>query len=396
MSSDKQTSSCIELSEIRKLDQLLTQCETSSCEHICRDCCAKLGSLEDITDHQDEEEAVEDLDCDAFVVSGRIKDDVDNGGEGETETRQDELGESQCADKIECDLIGTDRAATDKMLLVRLDNEGEDEGEGKGENEEEEGDDDEDDGAPLNLSEEVEKFCLKFEERDGAMEVPRRPRLFRNETLVTDNGTQCMEPLTCDRRLNHLTVNKATIWICDNCERRNRRSDQQRRHHGGGHKKHSLTINEKPTKLLRLQHKCSSENCLKHQSKTAAVRDSGGAIVQPQHHPHQFMSSLRQKPLPELRKSSPSCETTSGGKAVVVVPPKPPKSSPQMMSRRISCRIPDDLEAGAREALLGSRFGSLHEKKLPEPVETVCEFDYPWRGWRRRLSKVCFLLYDSS
>lgn len=40
----------IELSDIRKLDILLTQCESSSCENICIDCCAKLGSMEDDDD----------------------------------------------------------------------------------------------------------------------------------------------------------------------------------------------------------------------------------------------------------------------------------------------------------------------------------------------------------
>lgn len=46
------TNSCIELSDIRKLDILLTQCESSSYENICNDCCAKLGSLEDDDDRQ--------------------------------------------------------------------------------------------------------------------------------------------------------------------------------------------------------------------------------------------------------------------------------------------------------------------------------------------------------
>lgn len=44
------TNSSIELSDIRKLDILLTQCESSSCENICIDCCAKLGSVEDDDD----------------------------------------------------------------------------------------------------------------------------------------------------------------------------------------------------------------------------------------------------------------------------------------------------------------------------------------------------------
>lgn len=48
------TNSSIELSDIRKLDILLTQCETSSCENICNDCCAKLGSsLDDDDDAKD-------------------------------------------------------------------------------------------------------------------------------------------------------------------------------------------------------------------------------------------------------------------------------------------------------------------------------------------------------
>lgn len=47
------TNSSIELSDIRKLDILLTQCESSSCENICIDCCAKLGSVEDDVDVAD-------------------------------------------------------------------------------------------------------------------------------------------------------------------------------------------------------------------------------------------------------------------------------------------------------------------------------------------------------
>lgn len=47
------TNSSIELSDIRKLDILLTQCESSSCENICIDCCAKLGSVEDDDDDGD-------------------------------------------------------------------------------------------------------------------------------------------------------------------------------------------------------------------------------------------------------------------------------------------------------------------------------------------------------
>lgn len=48
-----QTNSYIELTEIRKLDNLLTQCESKSCENICIDCCANLGSLENVLKYSD-------------------------------------------------------------------------------------------------------------------------------------------------------------------------------------------------------------------------------------------------------------------------------------------------------------------------------------------------------
>lgn len=48
-----QTNSYIELTEIRKLDNLLTQCESKSCENICIDCCANIGSLENVLKYSD-------------------------------------------------------------------------------------------------------------------------------------------------------------------------------------------------------------------------------------------------------------------------------------------------------------------------------------------------------
>lgn len=55
--------SSIELLEIRKLDILLTQCETSSCENICQDCCEILGSIEtmlpaNVSNQSDPEEII--------------------------------------------------------------------------------------------------------------------------------------------------------------------------------------------------------------------------------------------------------------------------------------------------------------------------------------------------
>lgn len=328
--SDKQTSSCIDLSEIRKLDQLLTQCETSSCEHICRDCCAKLGSLEDITDQQ-VEEGVEELlvldDSDAAIL-----DDEDSDGVKSTEIVQEEQLENQDG----CRMITDRRHGESENILVYLTS------------------DCSGHYDAVNPSESVGEFDDDYDEVQVVVPLPRE-RLCRTETAP--DSTHCMEPLPCARDLNRLTLNKTSLWICENCERINRRSRQV-----GSTKKHSLTINEKPIKLVRLEHKCSSENCLKHHQKG-------------QPHQHHASSSLR-KSLAEQHQRRLSSETVAGSdfrkKTVSTT-----KLSTQMMARRISCRIPDDLEAGAKEALLGSRFGSLHDKKLPEPVETVCENDYP-------------------
>lgn len=337
---DKQMSSCIELSEIRKLDQLLTQCETSSCEHICRDCCAKLGSLEDITDHQDDEVVVAVLGDSAEPChsDGGGEDDDAREGVARIETHTDTEDMEQRIDRGggdgSGDVLIRDQGPPDKIRMRLLTNESAPRDMGNWEDEH---------GMALNVPGGGDR-----EEMEAITDLPPpiRGRLCRADTDAT---TLCMEPLTCDRRLNYLTVNKASMWICDNCEKRNRRSDQ-RRH--GGHKKHSLTISEKPPKMVRLEHKCSSENCLKHQQHNKG-RDCGS-------------SSLRQKPLAEQqRRSSPSSDTISGKGSVH----RQPKLSPQIMGRRISCKIPDDLEASAREALLGARISSLPEKKLPEPVD---------------------------
>lgn len=65
----ERTNSCIELSEIRTLDNLLTQCESSSCEYICKDCCEKLGSIENV-EHQTDNRTMTDDDSVVIACDG--------------------------------------------------------------------------------------------------------------------------------------------------------------------------------------------------------------------------------------------------------------------------------------------------------------------------------------
>lgn len=82
----ERTNSCIELSEIRTLDNLLTQCESSSCEYICKDCCEKLGSIENV-EHQTDNRTTDDdsvvIGCDGNNITvksdAQLSLDSDNG-----------------------------------------------------------------------------------------------------------------------------------------------------------------------------------------------------------------------------------------------------------------------------------------------------------------------------
>lgn len=83
----EQTNSCIELSEIRTLDNLLTQCESSSCEYICKDCCEKLGSIENVEHQTDNRTTTDDdsmvIGCDGHNMTvksdAQLSWDSDNG-----------------------------------------------------------------------------------------------------------------------------------------------------------------------------------------------------------------------------------------------------------------------------------------------------------------------------
>lgn len=83
----ERTNSCIELSEIRTLDNLLTQCESSSCEYICKDCCEKLGSIENVEHQTDNRTTTDDdsvvIGCDGNNMTvksdAQLSLDSDNG-----------------------------------------------------------------------------------------------------------------------------------------------------------------------------------------------------------------------------------------------------------------------------------------------------------------------------
>lgn len=336
MSEKLDDSFCIELSEIRKLDQILTQCETSSCENICRDCCAKLAtssSLDDVTDN------------DQVVALPSDNNYVPSAYNCSTEPRDDER-------PVNMGHRNNQVAIVETMEMSDAFGDG----------------DCEECGGGGSVAQELSSNTGKSDADCGCPDddegrSPQRPvqsnRLERTESepnkgcagLVDEFVTatsQCIEPKRCDKRLTHLTVNKPSVYFCANCEKKNKRFDMRKQ---AGSKKHSLTISDAKPMKMRLTHKYSSENCLKPEKQV-------------QHHSQVKHSKppLILGPLVDLSALRNASELSSAK-----VPGKL-----RATNRRISCKIPDELESGTREALLGSRFGSLHEKKLPEPVETVC------------------------
>lgn len=82
------TNSCIELSDIRKLDILLTQCESSSYENICNDCCAKLGSLEDDVDDDGDDRKHSSQDSGGSEIIGMPKSPPRNPSSGSGDAKE--------------------------------------------------------------------------------------------------------------------------------------------------------------------------------------------------------------------------------------------------------------------------------------------------------------------
>lgn len=332
---ENRTSSCIELSEIRKLDQLLTQCETSSCEHICRDCCAKLGSLEDITDHQDDEQILPPIyhneqPNNSNMLLLQLPPPPMSATAAAANLAQQSENHNNINNCEGCAANGIGNRGGGISKRGRGDVNGVCGGGGGGDDEE-------------------RLVILSEKAQQGASDSVIIPKCELNPPdshgFLNSGGSCFLElPLTHLgwSPLSTSTSHKSNIYsgIDNYCERQSRLEMKRQ-------KKHSLTIVEKPTKIC-LTHKYSSENCLKqqappslHEMDECSAKNSGEDNLQ--HH----------------------SSTGSGGKGRS-------KLSPQMLARRISCKVPDDLEPSAREALLGHRFGSLHEKKLPEPVETVC------------------------
>ncbi|XP_055686289.1 potassium voltage-gated channel unc-103 isoform X11 [Lutzomyia longipalpis] len=267
----------LRLTEIRRLDHLLTQCETSSCEHICRDCCEKLGSLEDCDQVEDE------------VASPDI---IQTPRRHLASPRLTPLGKCGCG-------------ASQSERKVRT--------------------------AKVHDKSTGDAVTCSDSENITTISNCRKRHLVRQHRHQSGD----VQP----KKLPNLTINRTTtVYVCDNCERApltQRKRSIFPRALNLGTKQRSLNEN---TVIAFSGKYSSSEQSLRETAIGVISAATGEELV----------------------------GTTARGK---------PKFSPQIMARRISTKVSEELAeiaaGGAKEALLGTRFGSFHEKKLPEPVETV-------------------------
>lgn len=270
------TSSFIELSEIRRLDQLLTQCETSSCEHICRDCCEKLGSLEDCDQVEEDE-----------VVSPDI-----------VQTPRRHLASPRLPTISKC-VCGA--SSTDKMPRIKASDKGT-----------------------------SDAVTCSDSENITTISNCRKRHLIRQHRHKSEDVT---------KKPPNLTVNRTTtVFVCDNCEKAPLTEGKRKK-----------SIFPRSLNIGTKQRSLNENNVIafsrKYSTSEQSLRETAIGVI------------------------SAAVEETSA-------PRGRPKFSPQVMARRISMKVTEELaeiatSSGAKEALLGSRFGSFHEKKLPEPVETV-------------------------
>ncbi|GAB0089901.1 hypothetical protein DMENIID0001_045260 [Sergentomyia squamirostris] len=270
----KLSTSFIELNEIRRLDHILTQCETSSCEHICRDCCEKLGSLEDCDPVEDDE-----------VPSSEV---VQPPQQQTSRPRVASPRLTPLITKCVCGAKPSEKKASTTDAVTCSDSEN------------------------ITTISNCRKRHLLRQNRHRSEDVPKKPP--------------------------NLTVNRAaTVFVCENCE------------------KVPLTDAKRKKSIFA--------RSVNHGAKQRSLNESNVIAFSRKYSSSEH--SLRETALGMITAMGDE----PGGKGR-------PKFSPQVISRRISTKVSEELaeiatSSTAKEALLGSRFGSFHEKKLPEPVETI-------------------------
>lgn len=324
------SNSYIELSEIRKLDNLLTQCESTSCENICMDCCAQLGSIDNIV-------STKSSSCSA-VISITNSDIACNAG-----MKNLAMSGGGDMEKLRCDnVMGKNN---------------------KSENDVRSG------GDEKQLEKNSCRFCDKDVRKNFAsarffsLDKERSEKLANNQvvdkggsenTLVTSRKLCSFKAFDEPIRVKKIKVDNVNDKNVpeENCESCN---DQSKKLRAPTQKKFSRGKSIKD-KAISLSSK-SSQNSFKDGGNKSNKRDGLDKEG------FTFRESLRSK------------------------------FSPQNLAKKITGKaLYDEFELMEKEVLFGERFDAFHhEIKIPEPVEAVCKFYCILHNCILSLSFVCVI-----
>lgn len=313
------SNSYIELSEIRKLDNLLTQCESTSCENICMDCCAQLGSIENIVSTKSSScSAVisitnSDIACNAGIRKStmpcgdvdmekfRFDDAIEKSNKSESDVRDDETEEQlqknccRICDKnlrtnfTSARFFSLDKERSANLVAKPI----------------------ADKGGSENTLQTARKLCT-FKEFDE----PVRDKANKVDSVNIKNETQntCDDCIDQSKKLLSANIFTAT---------------QKKISRGRSVKDKTISLSSK-----------SSQNSFKDGTSKPNKRD----VLEKEN--FTFRESLRSK------------------------------FSPQNLAKKITGKgLYEECEVVEKEVLFGERFDAFHhEIKIPEPVEAVCKF----------------------
>lgn len=325
------TNAYIELTEIRKLDNLLTQCESRSCENICIDCCANLGSLDNVMKYSDyttphscstnaDEPYVTCYDItasnlvpivsvtnaamDILVVNNSATTTNQQNADSESFATMSPLQKQKSLnnDKNNCCRFCKTNATTkqnfSKQRFFSLD------------------------------KERSEKFNNKFEKKvvGGSENTLMKSRKQTSiSSFVNNVKDTCAHP-----KRKQLSIIKTSVIACENCDL---------------HSNHII-----PPRLITTS---AANKDLRSMSRKSSLKETSAQLVID-------VSSAIDKESSVLRDSLRT------------------KFSPQSVGKKMSIKgqsvHSDQLLFADKESLLQTEKLFLHDKKLPEPVETVGGF----------------------
>lgn len=317
------SNSYIELSEIRKLDNLLTQCESTSCENICMDCCAQLGSIDNIVSTKSSScSAVISITNSDIACNAGMKNSTMSGGGGDVDMekfRYDNVMEKN--NKSENDIRNGDDAEHLKKNCCRF--------------------------CDKNLRKNFAnaRFFSLDKERSEKLENNQIVDAGGSENVLATARKLCSfkefeEPIR-SKKTKAENVKQVTQQICDQCTD----TDQS-------NKVAAANV------LVTTQKKISRGKSVKDKAISLSSKSS--------------QNSFKDGTASKTKREALDKETFTFRESLRS------KFSPQNLAKKITGKgLYDEFELMEKEVLFGERFDAFHhEIKIPEPVEAVCKFNY--------------------